>query len=154
MVLRVLTSGPWLTNRFMHFVLVRDMLCFCIPGRQSFSCVVSRRSMTSLCAVAAIYDVSNRITWLWYSTCPLVYSLLDTVYFVHCANRLHEFLDKSKKSCGKYFERLLTYIEVPAAKIPRACRTVRNAIFKAFSLYNSDRAKQIVCLRRKEKLAG
>ena len=79
---------------------------------------------------------------------------LDTVYFVHCANRLHEFFDKSKKSCGKCFERLLTYIEVPAAKIPRACRTVRNAIFKAFSLYNSDRAKQIVCLRRKEKLAG
>ena len=89
-----------------------------------------------------------------YSRGGLSIPTLDTVYFVHCANRLHEFLDKSKKSCGKYFERLLAYIEVPAAKFPRACRTVRNVIFKAFSLDNSDRAKQIGCLRRKEKLAG
>ena len=78
---------------------------------------------------------------------------LDTVYFVHCAMNLHNKLKKPKQNCCKYFQRLIACIDAPLAANEKACKTLANTIFKAYSLDISDTEKRIGCLRRKEKLS-
>ena len=78
---------------------------------------------------------------------------LGTVYFIHCAVTLQEMIPEPRQRCGKYFQRLLALIDSPMAKNEKACSTLKNTLFKAFVLQNSDQEKQIGCLRRREKLS-
>ena len=78
---------------------------------------------------------------------------LNTVYFVYCAINLHNKLDLPRKKCNKYFKKLLTFIDVPLALNDKACNSLTNILFKAFSLNVSDNEKQKGCLRRAEKLS-
>ena len=79
--------------------------------------------------------------------------ILSTVYFVHCAINVHNELGKSRQNCCKYFRRLLSFIDAPMAQNRKACQSLTNILFKAFTLDVCDTEKQIGCLRRKQKLA-
>ena len=78
---------------------------------------------------------------------------LFTVYFVHCAINLHNKLGKPRQNCCKYFRNLLSYIDAPLAQNYKACKSLTNILFKAYTLDVCDTEKQIGCLRRKEKLS-
>ena len=78
---------------------------------------------------------------------------LNTVYFVHCAINLHNKLELPRKNCSKYFRKLLTFVDAPLALNDKACNSLTNILFKAFSLDVSDNEKQKGCLRRAEKLS-
>lgn len=76
-----------------------------------------------------------------------------TVYFVHNAINLYNTLDLSRKSCCKYFRKLLSFINAPLAQNEKACKSLTNILFKAYVLDVSDNEKKKGCLRRKEKLS-
>ena len=79
---------------------------------------------------------------------------LSVVFFVHSAMLLHQNLPNCRKNCCTYFRKLLSCIDAPIAQNEKVCKTLTNVIFKAYVLNNSDREKQIGCLRRKEKLSS
>ena len=78
---------------------------------------------------------------------------LNVAFFVHSAMEVHGKLPKIKKHCTKYVIQLLRLIDVPFADDQTICRTLANLLSKAYVLNDSDREKQIGCLRRQEKLA-
>ena len=78
---------------------------------------------------------------------------LSTLHFVYCGMKLHELLPEARRNCGKYFQRLLYFIDSPIAKNNKACATLKNTLYKGFVLNNSDQEKSLGCLCRKEKLA-
>ena len=75
----------------------------------------------------------------------------SAVYFVHVAYTKHP-KDLSRGNCKNYLERLFSNINSPLSSISGACSTISNIILKAFVLNNSDKEKQLGCLRRQEKL--
>ena len=77
----------------------------------------------------------------------------STVFFVHVAHQAHAKLPADKSRCRNYLKRLFSSIDSPIASIADACLTMSNIILKAFVLNNSDRARELGCLRRKEKLS-
>ena len=78
---------------------------------------------------------------------------LSTVFFVHVAQKTHEKLPPGKARCRNYLRRLYSFIDAPIANVAAACLSVTNIIMKAFVLNNSDRERELGCLRRKEKLS-
>ena len=79
---------------------------------------------------------------------------LNVVFFVHSAMEIHGKLPKSKKHCTQYVVKLLQLIDVPFADDQKICRTLINTLTKAYVLNESDREKQMGCLRRQEKLSN
>ena len=75
------------------------------------------------------------------------------VYFVHNTINLYNELDLNRKSCCKYFQKLLSFIDAPLAQNDKACKSLTNILFKAHALDVSDIEKQKGCLRRREKLS-
>ena len=63
-------------------------------------------------------------------------------------------LPPGKACCRNYFKRLFSFIDAPVADVSDACLTVSNILLKAFVLNNSDRERELGCLRRKEKLSS
>ena len=51
---------------------------------------------------------------------------LHTVYFVHCAVKLQELIPQPCQNCGKYFQRLLAFINSSMAKNEKAARNIMN----------------------------
>ena len=78
---------------------------------------------------------------------------LSTVFFVHVAHQTHGALPPGKARCRNYLKRLYSNIDAPIANIADACLTLSNIILKAFVLNDSDRERELGCLRRKEKLS-
>ena len=78
----------------------------------------------------------------------------STVFFVHVAHQVLEKLPSSKARCRNYLKRLYSCIDAPIANISDACLTISNIVLKAFVLNNSDRERELGCLRRKEKLSS
>ena len=78
---------------------------------------------------------------------------LSTVFFVHAAYVTHEKLNSEKGRCRNFLRRLYSAIDSPIARNANACLTVTNISLKAYVLNNSDRERELGCLRRKEKLS-
>ena len=78
---------------------------------------------------------------------------ISTVHFVHSAFSLVGKVDAPRYRCRKYLTKLFGLINAQLASNSDACRTLANIILKAFVLNNSDREREIGCLRRKEKLS-
>ena len=79
----------------------------------------------------------------------LTVPLLSTVHFVHSAYKL---FDKCNLHCCRaYLSQALYCIDNPVVAIQGACLTLSNIFLKAFVLDNSDKERQLGCLRRKEK---
>ena len=76
---------------------------------------------------------------------------LTTVYFVHNAINLHNKMELNRKSCRKYFQKLLFFVDAPMAINDKACKSLTNILFKAYALDIGDTEKKKGCLRRKEK---
>lgn len=77
---------------------------------------------------------------------------LSTAFFVHTAIHMDTVLSPSKHSCREYFAKTLSYIDAPISENFQACRTLANVLLKAYVNNSSDKAKEIGCLRRREKL--
>ena len=71
--------------------------------------------------------------------------LLSTVHFVHSAYKL---FDKCNLHCCK----ALYCIDSPVVAIQGACLTLSNIFLTAFVLDNSDKERQLGCLRRKKTI--
>ena len=78
---------------------------------------------------------------------------ISTVHFVHSAFSLVGKVDAPRYRCRKYLTKLFGLINAQLASNSDACRTLANIILKAFVLDNSDREREMGCLRRKEKLS-
>ena len=76
---------------------------------------------------------------------------LTTVYFVHNAINLHNKMELNRKSCRKYFQKLLFFVDAPMAINDKACKSLTNILFKAYALDIGDTEMKKGCLRRKEK---
>lgn len=82
----------------------------------------------------------------------LTVPLLSTVHFVHSAYKL---FDKCNLHCCRaHLSQALARIDSPMVVIQGACVTLSNILLKAFVLDNSDKERQLGCLRRKEKLSA
>ena len=77
---------------------------------------------------------------------------LSTVDFVHSGKNLVEQIPSGRRGCRTYLAKILSLIDAPIASNLAACRTLANTLLKAFVLNNSDREKELGCLRRQEKL--
>ena len=77
---------------------------------------------------------------------------LSTVFFVHSASTLYEKLGATRRCCRTYVQKSFGYIASPWAENVPACKTLANILLKACVLNNSDRERELGCLRRKEKL--
>lgn len=82
----------------------------------------------------------------------LTIPLLSTVHFVHSAYEL--FHKCNLHCCRAHLSQALASIDSPMVAIQGACLTLSNIFLKAFVLDNSDKERQLGCLRRKEKLLG
>ena len=82
----------------------------------------------------------------------LTVPLLSTVNFMHSAYTLFE--KHNVHCCRTHLSQTFARIDSPMALIKGACVTVSNILLKAFVLNNSDKERQLGCLRRKEKLLG
>ena len=82
----------------------------------------------------------------------LTIPLLLTVHFVHSAYKL---FDKCNLHCCRaHLSQVLYCIDSLVVAIQGACLTLSNIFLKAFVLDNSDKVRQLGCLRRKEKLSA
>ena len=82
----------------------------------------------------------------------LTVPLLSTVPFVHSAYKL---FDKCNLHCCRaHLSQALYCIDSPVVAIQGAYLTMSNIFLKAFVLDNSDKERQLGCLRRKEKLSA
>lgn len=77
---------------------------------------------------------------------------LSTVFFVHSAYKVHAKLSPNKQRCRNYLKRVFSLIDATIASNAGACLTLANTLLKAFVLNNSDRERELGCLRRREKL--
>ena len=78
---------------------------------------------------------------------------ISTVHFVHSAFILAGQASLPRFRCRNYLIKLFGCIDAPFASNKAACRTLSNIILKAYVLDNSDKEKEIGCLRRREKLS-
>ena len=78
---------------------------------------------------------------------------LNVAFFVHSAMEVYDRLPIAKKHCQRYVVNLLRHIDVSFAADERICRTLTNTMSKAYVLNESDREKEICCLRCQEKLS-
>ena len=82
----------------------------------------------------------------------LTVPLLSTVHFVHSAYKL---FDKCNLHCCRaHFSQALYCFDSPVVAIQGACLTPSNFFLNTFVLDNSDKERQLGCLRRKEKLSA
>ena len=79
---------------------------------------------------------------------------ISTVHFVHSAFSLVGKVDAPRYRCRKYLTKLFGLVNAQMAANTDACRSLANVILKAFVLDNSDREREMGCLRRREKLSG
>ena len=79
---------------------------------------------------------------------------LSVTFFVHSAMKIHENLGTMKARCRTYMKKCFSYISSPLAKNSAACQTLANILLKAHVRDNSDRERELGCLRRKEKLSS
>ena len=77
----------------------------------------------------------------------------STVHFVHSAFNLFEKMSSERRRCRTYMRKMFSLINAPFASNTDACRTLSNILLKAYVLNNSDRERELGCLRRKEKLS-
>ena len=82
----------------------------------------------------------------------LTVPLISTVHFVHSAYKL--FVNCNLHCCRVHLSQALSRIDSPVAIIQRACVTLSNILLKSFVPDNSDKERQLGCLRRKEKLSS
>ena len=76
------------------------------------------------------------------------------MYFVHSAFRLFEKLPSDRRRCRFYIEKLFAVINAALSSNLDTCRTLANIMLKAYVLDNSDKERELGCLRRKEKVVG
>ena len=79
---------------------------------------------------------------------------LSDVFFVHSAFTFFDKLNSKHKRCRTYIARCFSHITSPFVEKPEAFKTLANITLKAFVLNNSDRERELGCLRRKEKLSN
>ena len=82
----------------------------------------------------------------------LTVPLLSTVHFVHSAYKLFDRCNLH--CCRAHLSEALYCFDSPVVAIQGACLTLSNIFLKAFVLDNSDKERQLGCLRRKEKLSA
>ena len=75
------------------------------------------------------------------------------VFFAYCARFFHDKLQKSKTFCGNYVAKLFSTIDSTMAQNMKACRALKNIIFKVYALHNNERKKELGCLQHQEKLS-
>ena len=78
---------------------------------------------------------------------------LNTVFFVHCSVIVHQKIPEPRRNCCNYFRKLISRIDATISNDQRVCQTLTNVIYKGYVLNNSDRERELGCLRRKEKLS-
>ena len=82
----------------------------------------------------------------------LTVPLISTVHFVHSAYKL--FVNCNLHCCRAHLSQALSRIDSAMSIIQGACVTLSNILLKSFVLDNSDKERQLGCLRRKEKLSS
>ena len=82
----------------------------------------------------------------------LTIPLISTVHFVYSAYKLFDYY--KLHCCQAHVIQLLSCIDSPMALIKEACCSMSNILLKAFVHDNSDRERQLGCLRRREKLSS
>ena len=78
---------------------------------------------------------------------------LYTVFFVHSSMTVHGKIPEQRRNCCKYFKNLISHIDTEIASNGKICQTLTNIVYKAYVQNNSDREREVGCLRRKEKLS-
>ena len=60
-------------------------------------------------------------------------------------------MSESRKFCGYYLAKLFSSIDLPMVQDMKACRALKNILFKAYAFHNNEREKELGCLWRLEK---
>ena len=78
---------------------------------------------------------------------------LNTVVFVHRSMIVHGKITEPRRNCCKYLKNLMSHIDTERASNEKICQTLTNIVYKAYVQNNSDRERELGCLRRMEKLS-
>ena len=79
---------------------------------------------------------------------------LAETHFVRCGYEIFNKLSEEKKFCRNYLKQLFSLIKSPMSMIENARHALANLLQKAYVLDKSDIAREIGCLRRREKLSN
>ena len=74
---------------------------------------------------------------------------LSATHLVYCAMKIQEHLDTLKARCRTYLKKCFSHVSSLLAKNEKACHSLANIILKAFVVDNSDKERELGCLRRK-----